>query len=93
MAEVALTLSLLLCAVITVAFAFWCLFRSFSEPGRSPFDHDGDGSYGGSLPASERGLDALWDQYRSVTGEEPDKRWGERTLRAKIAEASGSEPD
>jgi hypothetical protein len=54
------------------------------EPELSQLDHDGDGNPGGSLPASERGLDDLWDEYREVTGEEPDKRWGATRLRAEI---------
>lgn len=52
---------------------------------RSSFDHDGDGVVGGSLPAEERGLDDLVAEYRRLYGRKPDRRWGESTLRKKIA--------
>jgi hypothetical protein len=53
-----------------------------------PLDRDGDGFPGGSLPASERGLDDLWEQYEALTGQPADRRWGEATLLRKIEEAS-----
>jgi hypothetical protein len=66
------------------------LFASLQGQARRPLhplDRDGDGFPGGSLPASERGLDSLWDEYRDLTGQEPDKRWGEARLLAEIEAA------
>lgn len=55
------------------------------RPGRDdPFDHDKNKLPGGSLPASERGLDDLRAKYEIVTGRKPDRRWGAKTLEMKI---------
>ncbi|BEV43930.1 hypothetical protein [Afipia carboxidovorans] len=54
-----------------------------SAAGR-PFDHDGDGKPGGSLPSVERGLDDLRAKAESL-GIKVDKRWGEARLRDEIA--------
>jgi hypothetical protein len=52
------------------------------------FDYDGDGSPGGSLPASQRGLDELKAEAHAL-GVKVDRRWGERRLRAEIDAAKG----
>lgn len=49
-----------------------------------PLDHDANGRAGGSLPASERGLDELRAQYAELFGTEPDKRLGEKRLQDAI---------
>jgi hypothetical protein len=55
-----------------------------------PFDHDGDGHPGGSLPADQRGLEDLRAQAAAL-GITVDRRWGERKLLAVIAGARGLE--
>ena len=45
----------------------------------NPFDKDGDGEFGGSLPADKRGLDDLRAEAESL-GIAVDKRWGEKRL-------------
>jgi len=59
----------------------------FGRP-RNPFDRNGDGRPGGSLPAALRGLDDLRDEAKSL-GVDVDNRWGERRLREEIAKARG----
>ena len=55
-----------------------------------PFDHDGDGSPGGSLPASERGdeIEAVRVEYEKLTGRAPDKRWGVPRLQKELNRAT-----
>jgi hypothetical protein len=52
----------------------------------SPFDHDGDGHEGGSLPAAQRVLDDLRAEAEAA-GVKVNRRWGERRLREEIAKA------
>jgi hypothetical protein len=54
---------------------------------RHPLDRDGNGFPGGSLPASERGLDDLKAEAEAL-GVKVDRRWGETRLRAEIEDAS-----
>jgi hypothetical protein len=56
------------------------------KPAFAKFDRNGDGVPGGSLPASERGLDELKSEAESL-GITIDRRWGEKRLRAEIAAA------
>lgn len=67
--------------ILMAGLAFFIATRSRENV----FDHDGDGRIGGSLPAAERGLDDLTEDYRALFGRKPDRRWGEATLRRKIA--------
>lgn len=52
----------------------------------NPFDHDGDGKPGGSLPAAQRGLDDLRAEYEAKYGRPADKRWGEKRFRKELGE-------
>jgi hypothetical protein len=52
-----------------------------------PLDRDSDGAPGGSLPAAERGLDALKTEAEAL-GVRVDRRWGEKRLLAEIERAS-----
>lgn len=53
-----------------------------------PFDHDGDGNPGGSLPATERGVcEDLRAEYERVSGKPADMRWGDDRLKREIAKA------
>lgn len=58
--------------------------------GGSPLDHDRDGAPGGSLPAGDRGLDALREEARAA-GVTVDNRWGEKRLREEIEKAKAAE--
>lgn len=46
-----------------------------------PLDHDGDGKPGGSLPAEQRGLEALWAEAEALGISVDRRRTGERARR------------
>lgn len=54
-----------------------------------PLDHDGDGKKGGAKPDDGDDVADLRAAYTELTGDEPDKRWGEKRLRDEIAKAQG----
>jgi hypothetical protein len=65
--------------------AAWIRFTNWLFPAAvDPFDHDGDGTPGGSKPSNQRGLDALRREAEEL-GIKVDRRWGRTTLQNKIS--------
>lgn len=71
------------------------MFDVDGVPDPAAFDHDGDGSPGGSsAPEPSDDLPALRAEYQAVVGRRPFPGWGAEVLREKLAAARPEpEPD
>lgn len=66
--------------------------RSF-RPAREPLNNDSDSRDESGAPADKRaGLAPLRDEYKAMTGQDADARWGEARLKAEIAKAKDPSP-
>ena len=63
-----------------------------TETDKPQLDHDNNGAAGGSLPAAERGLDALRSEAESL-GIKVDQRWGAARLQQEIDIALEASPE